>query len=101
MCLEVSLETDPAHAPGGCRHGPAVIRWWEEPTEVVPERRPPDFENDVLKSFLHNPRTANAFKTQSTGHAGRGGYTGTIDVSPSSMLIAFLRLRDRVGPAGQ
>lgn len=56
--------------------------------EGVPSRRLALIENGVFKSFLHNTRTANAFKTQSTGHAGRGGYKGTIDVSPSNMFIA-------------
>jgi PmbA protein len=44
-------------------------------------------ENGVFRTFLHNTQTANQAGTTSTGHAARGGYKGTLDVSPSNFYV--------------
>lgn len=44
-------------------------------------------QNGVLKTLLHNQRTANAMQQQNTANAGRGSYTSSIGVSPNNLYI--------------
>jgi PmbA protein len=44
-------------------------------------------ENGVLKTFLHNTETAAKDGVQSTGHASRSGYRGTIGISTTNFYL--------------
>jgi PmbA protein len=44
-------------------------------------------EGGVLKSFMHNTETAAKDGVESTGHAARYGYRGTVGVAPSNLYI--------------
>jgi Predicted Zn-dependent proteases and their inactivated homologs len=44
-------------------------------------------ENGVLKTLLHNRKTAKKQGVQSTGNAGKAGYAGVIRVSPSNFFF--------------
>lgn len=45
-------------------------------------------ENGVLKTLLHNLKTANKQGVKSTGNASRAGYSAPVGVSPSNFYIA-------------
>lgn len=55
--------------------------------EGVPSRALTLIEGGVFRSFLHNTQTANQAGTQSTGHAARGSYKGTLGVAPSNFFV--------------
>lgn len=55
--------------------------------EGYPTRKMNIIENGVLKTFFHNLKTAKIAGTESTGHASKGSYKGTIAVSPSNLVI--------------
>lgn len=42
----------------------------------------------VFQGFLHNSETARRAGVQSTGHAARGSYKGTLEVAPSNLYLA-------------
>jgi PmbA protein len=44
-------------------------------------------EGGVFKTFLHNAQTARQMGVASTGHASRGGYKGTLGVSPTNLYL--------------
>ena len=44
-------------------------------------------ENGVLKTLLHNLKTANKAKTQSTGNASKGSYNAPVGISPTNFYI--------------
>jgi PmbA protein len=44
-------------------------------------------ENGVLKHFLHNTETAAKDGIESTGHASRFGYRGTVGIAPSNFYL--------------
>ena len=44
-------------------------------------------ENGVLKTLLHNLKTADKAKTQSTGNASKGSYNSPVGISPSNFYI--------------
>ncbi|MCT8138459.1 TldD/PmbA family protein [Anaerobacillus sp. CMMVII] len=44
-------------------------------------------EDGVLKTFLHNLKSATKDQVQSTGHATKASYKGTITIAPSNMFI--------------
>ena len=45
-------------------------------------------EKGVLKTLLHNLKTANAAGVKTTGNAAKAGYAGTVSVQPYTMYIA-------------
>ncbi|MBM3268933.1 MAG: TldD/PmbA family protein [Candidatus Sericytochromatia bacterium] len=47
----------------------------------------PLISEGVFAGFLHNAQTARKAATRSTGHASRGGYSGTVHVSPSNLVV--------------
>jgi PmbA protein len=66
------IEGYPSHSPFDSEGSPTT------PIDLI--------ENGELKTFLHNSRTANFFKTKTTGHAARS--TGSaLSVSPHGFLI--------------
>ncbi|PKM70556.1 MAG: TldD/PmbA family protein, partial [Firmicutes bacterium HGW-Firmicutes-18] len=44
-------------------------------------------ENGILKTYLHNQKTAEKDGVSSTGNASRGSYKSTIGISPSNFFI--------------
>ena len=44
-------------------------------------------EKGVLKTLLHNLKTANKANTQSTGNASKGSYNSSVGISPSNFYI--------------
>jgi PmbA protein len=56
--------------------------------EGVPSRRLALIEGGEFKTFLHNTQTARQAGVESTGHASRGGYKGTVDIAPSNLFFA-------------
>ncbi|MHB1684773.1 MAG: TldD/PmbA family protein [Bacilli bacterium] len=44
-------------------------------------------ENGTLLSLLHNRKTAKKDKTESTGHAHKSSYKGTVTVAPSNLYV--------------
>ncbi len=44
-------------------------------------------KDGILKTYLYNLKTANIDNTKSTGNASKGGYKGTIGISPSNFYI--------------
>ncbi|RXI97753.1 TldD/PmbA family protein [Anaerobacillus alkaliphilus] len=56
-------------------------------SEGVATQRLQIVENGVLKTYLHNLKTATKDNVQSTGHATKSSYKGTIMVAPSNMFI--------------
>lgn len=55
--------------------------------EGVASRAVALIEGGVFKTFLHNTQTARRMDQASTGHAARGGYKGTLGVSPSNLFV--------------
>lgn len=55
--------------------------------EGVPSKALTLIDGGVLKGFLHNTQTANVAGVPSTGHAARGGYKGTLGVSPTNLFV--------------
>lgn len=55
--------------------------------EGVPSVLTTVVENGILKSYLHNLKTALKDGVQSTSNAGRAGAAGTVDVSPTNFYI--------------
>ncbi len=44
-------------------------------------------ENGVLKTYLHNLKTANIDGVESTGNAAKGGFKGTISIAPNNFYL--------------
>ena len=57
-------------------------------SEGSPAYRKNVVENGVLKTLLHNLKTANAAGVKTTGNASKAGYAGTVSVQPYTMYIA-------------
>lgn len=55
--------------------------------EGVPSRRNVVVDAGVFKTFLHNLKTARKDGVQSTGNASKGGYSGSVRVSPTNFYI--------------
>ena len=55
--------------------------------EGVPSRRNVVVDAGVFKTFLHNLKTANKDGVHSTGNASKGGYAGSVRVSPTNFYI--------------
>jgi len=55
--------------------------------EGYPSRRLVLLEGGALRGFMHNSETAARDGTESTGHAARGGYKGTVGVAPSNLFL--------------
>jgi PmbA protein len=55
--------------------------------EGFPSRKLGLLENGVLKSYMHNSETAAKDGVESTGHAARYGYRGTVGVAPSNFYL--------------
>ena len=55
--------------------------------EGVPSVLTTVVENGILKSYLHNLKTALNDRVQSPSNAGRAGAAGTVDVSPTTFYI--------------
>jgi PmbA protein len=56
-------------------------------SEGVATKRLNIIENGVLNTYLHNIKTALKDKVESTGHAHKSSYKGTLSISPSNMFI--------------
>jgi PmbA protein len=76
----VGLVDDPLRADG------IATRPFDD--EGVPSRRLALIESGEFKTFLHNTQTARQAGVESTGHASRGGYKGTVDIAPSNLFFA-------------
>ena len=55
--------------------------------EGVPSRRNAVVEQGVFKTFLYNLKTAKKDGVQSTGNASKGGYAGSVRVSPTNFYL--------------
>jgi PmbA protein len=55
--------------------------------EGVPTKYKEVIKNGVLKTYLHNLKTAKKDGVESTGNAAKGGYKGTISISPSNFYL--------------
>ncbi|MGL4533730.1 MAG: TldD/PmbA family protein [Fusobacteriaceae bacterium] len=44
-------------------------------------------DKGVLKTYLHNLKTAEKFKTSSTGNGFKGSYAGTINIGPTNLYL--------------
>ena len=76
----VTLVDDPFH-----RDSPMPIGFDAEGT---PAYRKNVIENGVLKTLLHNLKTAAVAGTQSTGNASKAGYDAPVNIRPFSMYLA-------------
>ena len=56
--------------------------------EGVPTRKQAVVEKGVLKTFLHNSRTAKRAGVASTGNASRGGFTSLPDIGAANFFLA-------------
>ncbi|WP_026689704.1 TldD/PmbA family protein [Alteribacter aurantiacus] len=56
-------------------------------SEGVPTKPLHVLEEGVLKTYLHNRKTAKKDGVSSTGHASKASYKGTIGISPSNLYI--------------
>jgi PmbA protein len=74
----ITLRDDPTH-PDGLASRPFD-------SEGAPAREATLIEGGVLRSFLHNSRTAARSGQPNTGHA-RRGYKGTLGVGPSNLIL--------------
>lgn len=74
---KVSIVDDPFHKIGPRRFD----------DEGVPSVATSVIENGVLKSFLHNLKTANKAGTVSTSNAGRAGAASPVGVRPSNFIL--------------
>ncbi|MDB5098262.1 MAG: putative Zn-dependent protease-like protein [Cyanobacteria bacterium RYN_339] len=93
--LMVSLVDDPLRVDG------IATRPFDD--EGVPSRRLALIEMGDFKTFLHNTQTARQAGVESTGHASRGGYKGTVDIAPSNLFFesggaTAVQLVDGPGP---
>ena len=75
----VTLMDDPM-LPGGLESRPFDDEGVATYTKAV-------IENGVLKTLLHNLKTARKAGTKSTGNAARLGYAGAVDISPSNFYL--------------
>ncbi len=57
-------------------------------SEGSPAYRKNVVENGVLKTLLHNLKTAHTAGVKTTGNASKGGYAGTVSVQPYTMHLA-------------
>lgn len=55
--------------------------------EGVPTIKKNLIENGVLKTFLHNLKTSKKDNIESTGNASKGGYKGTMGISPFNLYL--------------
>lgn len=55
--------------------------------EGVATQMKPIIEKGVLKTFLHNLKTANKDGVVSTGNASKASYKGTVGIAPSNLVI--------------
>jgi PmbA protein len=78
--MRVTLLDDPLRADG------LATRPFDD--EGVPSRPLALIEGGEFKTFLHNTQTARQAGLESTGHASRGGYKGTVDIAPSNLFFA-------------
>lgn len=76
----VSLMDDPL-LPGGLSSCPFDA-------EGVASRRKAVIENGVLKTLLHNRKTAEKAGVASTGNAAKGSYAGAVHVAPTNFYFA-------------
>lgn len=74
-----TLVDDPLHLEG----------WGARPfdDEGCPSRRLSLISKGVFQTFLYNSETARKEGAESTGHAARGGYKGTLGVAPSNLIV--------------
>jgi PmbA protein len=56
--------------------------------EGVPTRKQAVVENGVLKTFLHNARTAKRAGVKNTGNASRNGFTALPDIGANNFFLA-------------
>jgi PmbA protein len=75
----VNLIDDPLHAKG-----PASSPFDDE---GVATYRKNVIEKGVLKTLLHNLKTAHKANTESTGNASKGSYNSPVDIAPSNFFI--------------
>jgi PmbA protein len=77
--VEFTLIDDP-HLEGGLSSGGFDA-------EGVPTAPKAIIENGVLKTYLHNLKTAHKDGIPSTGNASKGSYKGTVGISPSNLVV--------------
>jgi len=75
----VNIIDDPLH-----KKGPASSPFDDEGVATYKKNV---VENGVLKTLLHNLKTANKANTQSTGNASKGSYNSPVEISPSNFYI--------------
>ena len=75
----VNIIDDPLH-----EKGPVSVPFDDE---GVATYKKSVVENGVLKTLLHNLKTAHKAKTQSTGNASKGSYNSPVGISPSNFYI--------------
>lgn len=56
-------------------------------SEGVPTKYKEIITNGILNTYLYNLKTAKKDKTVSTGNASKGGYKGTIGISPFNLYV--------------
>lgn len=75
----VNLIDDPLH-----KDGPASSPFDDEGVATYKKNV---IENGVLKTLLHNLKTAHKGNTKSTGNASKGSYNSPVGISPSNFFI--------------